>query len=221
MKQAAKHARAAGAFDARTPAPIRTQRKKQAIVDAATLLFLQQGYQGTSMDQIAAAAAVSKQTVYTQFNDKERLFSSIVLGITERAEAIAATIDDLFEEIAELDDGLTRLARVYSAAVVHPQVLQLRRLIISEADRFPDLAQTYFERAPGRGLEAIAAGLGRLAERTRLRIDDPATAAVHFAYLVLGPIIDKALFHPNSKIGDAEIAHYSDAGVDAFLAAYT
>jgi TetR/AcrR family transcriptional repressor of mexJK operon len=192
----------------------------QAIVEAATRLFLQQGYQGTSMDEIAAAAEVSKQTVYKQFTDKPQLFQDIVLRVTDRAEQIAEMIGRLFDEMVDLDEGLNHLARTYTAAVVRPQVLQLRRLVISEADRFPEVAQAYFERAPGRGLEAIAGGLGQLVERGLLRIDDLTTAAVQFAYLVLGPILDKALFHPGTDVSEAEIAECTAAGVQVFLAAY-
>jgi TetR/AcrR family transcriptional repressor of mexJK operon len=205
----------------------RTHRKRHDIVEAATRLFLEQGYQGTSMDEIAAAAEVSKQTVYKQYVDKQQLFAGIVLGITERAEGIAETIAHLFDEIGagdevvDLEVGLVRLARVYAAAVVNPQVLQLRRLVISEADQFPELAQAYYERAPGRGLEAIEMGLRRLVDRGLLRIDDLATAAGHFAYLILGPIIDKALFHPHSKATESEIEYRAVSGVRVFLAAYT
>ena len=58
----------------------RTARKRRAILDAATTLFLREGYLATSMDQIAAAASVSKQTVYKQFADKQSLFREIVTG---------------------------------------------------------------------------------------------------------------------------------------------
>jgi TetR/AcrR family transcriptional repressor of mexJK operon len=183
-------------------------------------LFLLQGYQGTSMDEIATAAGVSKQTVYKQFTDKKQLFNDIVLGITDRAEQIVGTIEKLFDEIVDLEVGLSLLAQKYAAAVVDPQVLQLRRLVISEADHFPDLAEAYFERAPGRGLVAIAIGLGHLAEGGLLWIEDPTAAAGHFAYLVLGPMIDKALFHPHAKLSDAEISHYANTGVHVFIAAY-
>ena len=56
----------------------RSDRKRRAILEAATARFLRNGYAGTSMDEIAAAAAVSKQTVYKHFDDKERLFREIV-----------------------------------------------------------------------------------------------------------------------------------------------
>ena len=62
----------------------RSARKRSAILDAATTLFLRNGYRGTSMDEIAALAGVSKQTVYKHFADKESLFSEIVTGTVER-----------------------------------------------------------------------------------------------------------------------------------------
>lgn len=204
----------------RTAGQTRSTGKRRAIFDAATSLFLQQGYQGTSMDEIATAAGVSKQTVYKQFADKKQLFNDIVVGIADRAERIVGTLEKLFDEVVDLEPGLALLAQRYAASVVDPQVLQLRRLIISEADRFPDLAEIYFENAPGRGLDAIANGLELLSERGLLRVDDPIIAADHFAYLVLGPIIDKALFHPHAKVSDADVAHYARAGVLVFIAAY-
>ncbi len=199
----------------------RTNLKRSAILDAATRLFLQQGYQGTTMDDIAAAAGVSKQTVYKQFRDKERLFADIVLGITDRAQAIVLTIGALFDEIEDVEQGLTRLAHVYATAVVSPQVIRLRRLVIGEADRFPDLASTYFDRAPRRGIEAIAAGFDLLVDRGLLHIEDTGEAAVQFAYLVLGPLIDLGLFHPNSPVTDDDIKTYADSGVRAFVAAHS
>src|SRR3954452_924882 len=66
--------------------------KRAAIVRAATELFLRQGYQATRTEQIATAAAVSKQTVYNQFGDKLSLFRAIVLGVTATAEAFAAEL---------------------------------------------------------------------------------------------------------------------------------
>jgi TetR/AcrR family transcriptional repressor of mexJK operon len=184
----------------RAPGTTQSAAKREAITEAATTLFLERGFQNTSMDEIAAAARVSKQTVYKQFSDKRQLLYDIVLGITGRAGQIAHTIETLFDEIIDVESGLTKLARRYAGAVLSPEVLQLRRLIISEATRFPDLAQAYFEQAPGRGLEAVAAGMQLLTERGLLGAEDAVVAANHFAYLVLGPVIDKALFHPQEAL---------------------
>src|SRR6266568_940065 len=83
------------------------------IRDAATALFLKNGYLGTSMDEIAAAAGVSKQTVYTHFADKERLFTELVLGNTEVVEEFGQTITHLLVETDDLANSLRELARRY------------------------------------------------------------------------------------------------------------
>ena len=199
----------------------RSDLKRRSIIDAATRLFLDQGYQGTSMDEIAAAAEVSKQTVYKQFQDKDRLFSEIVLGVTERAEAIADALQIRFERIDDLERDLISIAVSYATGVVSPDVVRLRRLVIAEAVHFPELAATYFTQAPQRGLAAVAEGLGSLVARDLLAIDDIDLAAIQFAYLVLGPLIDRALFLPTTDITPDQIEYYAAAGVTSFLRTYT
>ena len=134
----------------------RSARKRRAITEAATTLFLRQGYQGTSMDEIAALAQVSKQTVYKHFADKERLFSDIMLGVTARAEEFIQAVPACSRTPTTWSRPCGALARRYIAAVMQPQVLQLRRLVIAEAGRFPELARTYYERAPERVIAALA-----------------------------------------------------------------
>src|SRR5947209_4757575 len=151
----------------------RSPRKRRAILEAARTAFLRSGYRGASMDEIAALARVSKQTVYKHFADKEQLFSAIILGITARAEEFAQAVPLLLQDTEDLEQALQALARHYIRAVITPAVLQLRRLVIAEAARFPDLACTYYERAPERVLAALAAALQQLADRGHVRLDDP------------------------------------------------
>jgi TetR/AcrR family transcriptional repressor of mexJK operon len=197
----------------------RSDLKRRSIVDAATRLFLELGYQGTSMDEIAAAAEVSKQTVYKHFHDKDQLFGDIVLGITERADEIARALQDRFDQISDLEPDLIAIAIAYATGVVSPDVIRLRRLVIGEADHFPDLAAAYFTQAPQRGLTAVAEGLGSLVHRGLLAIEDPELAAIQFAYLVLGPLIDQALFLPRVTITAEQIERFAVAGVLVFLRA--
>jgi TetR/AcrR family transcriptional repressor of mexJK operon len=204
----------------------RSARKRQAIMDAATALFLRDGYRNTSMDQVAAEAAVSKQTVYKQFADKEQLFRDIVLGVTGNSEAIitnmtAALRSASITSQAELRAVLTDLAGRYIDGVLQPHVLALRRLIIAEAERFPDLARTYFESAPARAIEVIAEALQAYTERGLLAAADPRLAAAHFAYLVLAIPLDRAQFFPSERPSPAERDRLAGEAVRIFLAAYT
>src|SRR5690242_14010430 len=133
----------------------RSARKRKAIIDAATDLFLAQGYDGTSMDQVAAQAAVSKQTVYKQFDDKDSLFAAVILGLSGTVDAFIGTISRLLANPKDVEQALRQLARTYLRTVMEPRVLQLRRLLIGQATRFPDLAAAYYERVPERTIAAL------------------------------------------------------------------
>jgi TetR/AcrR family transcriptional regulator, mexJK operon transcriptional repressor len=198
----------------------RSAQKRQAIMEAAIALFLANGYQRTSMEEVAGLAAVSKQTVYKHFTDKERLFTAIVLTTLDRvADPFRAEIERL-SATEDLISDLRLLARAYMKSVMQPPLLQLRRLVIGEANRLPALARTYYERAPERTLAALASGFGRLADRGLLQLDNPLVAAGHFAFLVLGRALDKSLFWGDQPYTSSQLTAQADAGAVVFLRAY-
>jgi TetR/AcrR family transcriptional repressor of mexJK operon len=200
----------------------RSARKRRAIIDAASTLFLRHGYQGTSMDEIAARAGVSKQTVYKNFPDKEGLFTEIVLGTLDQAgEPFREQVEQL-RHTSDLPGDLRDLARQYLGTVMQPRVLQLRRLVIGEAGRLPALAEAYYQRAPERTIAALASCFGHLSGRGLLDAPDPLLAASHFAFLILGRPLDRSLFcGPDSGFTSVELTALADAGTRVFLAAYS
>ncbi|MFH8485131.1 TetR/AcrR family transcriptional regulator [Streptomyces longisporoflavus] len=198
----------------------RSARKHAAILEAATSVFLDKGYSGTSMDDIAKLAAVSKQTVYKHFSDKEKLFAEIVLATTDRLDATIDLLADLPTDDNSLEENLTRLARQLLTALTDPRVIQLRRLIIANADAFPDLGTEWYERGFERGLATLAATFQRLADQELLRIDDALLAANHFSGLLLWTPVNKAMFTGRTQHTDADLDRYAAAGTRAFLAAY-
>jgi TetR/AcrR family transcriptional repressor of mexJK operon len=197
----------------------RSAQKRKAILEAATAAFLRNGYLGTSMDEIAAEAEVSKQTVYRQFADKESLFTEIVLGTIDQVgepffggiESLDGS-DDLGADLREIAGQLT--------GILTPQLLQLRRLVIGEAGRFPDLGRAYYERGPGRSTGLLASRFRSLAEKGLLRVDDPDLAAEHFNWLVLSTPLNHAMFSVEVNFTPAELERYADEAVRVFLAAY-
>jgi TetR/AcrR family transcriptional regulator, mexJK operon transcriptional repressor len=198
----------------------RSARKRRAVVEAAMTLFLRHGYPGTSMDQIAALAAVSKPTVYRFFADKEQLFTEIVLGTLDQAGGPFRARLAVLAGTQQVGEDLRQLARDYLATVIQPPVLQLRRLVIGASPYLPEVAQAYYERAPEQTMSALAGCFERLAGRGLLRVPDPPAAAAHFAFLVLGRALDKSLFCGDAPFSAAELAAQADAGVAVFLAAY-
>jgi TetR/AcrR family transcriptional regulator, mexJK operon transcriptional repressor len=201
--------------------PTRTARKRRAILDAATTLFLREGYLATSMDQIAAAAAVSKQTVYKQFADKQSLFREIVTGtVAEVSDPVAEQVASL-RDSADLAADLRALARALLAQVIQPRVMQLRRLVIGEAGRFPELGRLFYESGPGRTIDALAATFESLAARGILRLQDPRLAAEHFNWLVMSTPLNQVMLCGDTELpAQADLDRYADAGARAFLSAY-
>jgi TetR/AcrR family transcriptional regulator, mexJK operon transcriptional repressor len=195
-------------------------RKKTAIMEAATAAFLETGYVGTSVDEIAARAGVSKPTVYKHFGGKKQLFSEIVLRtIDQVGEPFFAWIGAL-DETEDLEAALGELARKLVAIVREPRLLELRRLVIGESARFPELGRTYFERGPGRTIDTLASEFERLADRGLLRVADPRLAAQLFNWLVLSIPLNRAMFSPDPNFDATELDRYADEAVRVFLAAY-
>ena len=204
-----------------TTLPERSARKRQTILSAGQELFLINGYSGTSMDQVAAAAAVSKQTVYKHFGEKRELLFAIV---TDALDSVAGSIRDriyALAESADVETDLVALAGDYLRAVLHESVVQLRRLVIGEANRLRELARLYYEHAPLRTLTALADAFERLHDRGVLNAPQSALAAEHFAFLIVGRPIDQALFDGARQVlADVDVDAYARSGVDVFLAAY-
>jgi TetR/AcrR family transcriptional repressor of mexJK operon len=199
----------------------RSASKHTAILDAATELFLTREYSGTSMEDIASAAAVSKQTVYKHFSDKETLFREVALGSVGRvAGAFQAEVAATAEAI-DVPVALQELGRSYIDAVMSPMLLRRRQLVLREAGRFPDLARKYHEAGPRRTIDALSNAFARLAARGELVIADPGAAATHFAFLIIGEPLDTAMFRGVGRRPTRRALHaLADAGVEVFLAAY-
>ena len=203
----------------------RTAQKRQAILTAATTLFLRNGFRATSMDEVASVAEVSKQTVYKQFTDKGALFREIVEGITDNSDAVVEIITAAFGDVPatthdELEARLRTVARTYLDAVLHPRVLSLRRLIIAEAEQFPDLARRYYEQAPARAIDVLTECLRPYADAGLMRADDLRLAAAHFAYLTLGVAQDRLLFLPTELPDPTHRERLAAATARAFLVGY-
>jgi TetR/AcrR family transcriptional repressor of mexJK operon len=198
----------------------RQERKRTAILEAASEVFLRNGYVGSSMDEVAAAAAVSKQTVYKHFADKETLFRELITA------TVHATGDQLSADLAVVGDRplaveLRAFARHLVHGIMQPRVLRLRRLVIGEATRFPELGRTFYQGGVARTVDTLASDFDRLAERGLLHMDDSRLAAEQFNWLVVSIPLNRAmLLGDDHGMSTDDLDKFADAGVDTFLAAY-
>ena len=199
----------------------RSAAKRRAILAAAEKVFLKSGYDGTSMDEIAALAGVSKQTVYKHFADKERLFSEIILGTTNKIDAVVKQVADKLTDTQDLERDLGLLGREFITTLMNPNLLRLRRLVIATAERMPKVSTAWYEQGFERVLATLASCFQRLTEQRLLMVDDPLLAANHFAGLLLWIPVNQAMFTGGTQIASkVELDRYADAGVRTFLAAY-
>jgi TetR/AcrR family transcriptional repressor of mexJK operon len=201
----------------------RSERRRQAIIQAATEVFLRNGYLGATTDEVAARAGVSKQTLYKHFADKQRLFAEIIMETTgqvvdELSHAVAGTLEgtqDVRAALRELADGFLR-------GLLQPDVLRLRRLLIAEADRFPEVGRAWFDRGFDRTLVILGEAMQRLADRGLLHdLADPTLAAYQFAGLVVYQPMNQVMFAGTDALPPADkLERIADAAVEMFLACY-
>ncbi|NUS59209.1 MAG: TetR/AcrR family transcriptional regulator [Streptomycetaceae bacterium] len=197
-----------------------SQRKRAAIIAAALAVFLDEGYTAASVDAIAAKAGVSKPTIYNHFGNKERLFLAVIAG------TLPTSFAPLVEPLAELratDDvagGFHRLGLAMAVTVTDDAVLRLRRLVIGEVDRFPQLGHLWHRLGPSWFNTEMAATFEYLIERGVLRMDDPDLASQQLTALTVGVPQLIRTFQPDVPLPEETVRRMVESGIKVFLAAY-
>ncbi len=191
-----------------------TDRKRLAILAAAADQFRAHGYEATSVDSIAAAAGVSKRTVYNHFPSKEDLFADTIVQLFESG---AGTLDFAYRPDADLRTQLHELLALKLRTLADPDFIGLARVAVSEAIHAPERARPVFARL-GEREEGVTAWVRAAQADGRLKPGDPAFAAT----LLQGQLKTFA-FWPQVTMGaaapgEAEQARIVDAAVAMFLA---
>ncbi len=195
--------------------------KRLAILAAAEEAFLAARYDDVTMDEIAERSQVSKQTVYAHFGTKDQLFVALVTAMTRDAGDEVAAEFAPPENPEQVASSLESVLGHQLSVVLAPRLLRLRRLVISEVPRFPDLARAVFEQGPRRAVASLEALLRELDARGWLLVPRPAVAAEQLNWLVMGAPTNAAMF-----LGDdlaptpAQQRAHVRAAVATFLAAY-
>ena len=158
--------------------------KREAILLAATEIFLSEGYGRARMDQVHAKIGGSKRTLYNHFPNKEVLFEAIVSAVSGRA--LAALRPPLGE--GDLRKALLKMGMDYLNVLLSPDGLALYRAMVSEAPHFPDLARTFFENGPGHASHHLAGFFREQRAKGLIDVADPQVAAEHFLGAVRGDV---------------------------------
>lgn len=192
--------------------------KRRQIVDGARTVFLDRGFEGASMGEIARSAGVSKGTLYVYFQNKEQLFCAIMEEERRSHLKPTLTIDTALPVAEALNDFGRRLL----SFLMLPATIAAMRTAMGIAERMPDVGRTFYQRGPGNTISVVQDYLASKVEEGLLDIPDTTMAATQFLDLVQSSLIRPALF--GIELGEHEraerIGRVVDAGVVVFIRAY-
>ena len=196
---------------------LRTGRKFDQVLEGARKVFMADGFEGASVDDIARAAGVSKATLYSYFPDKRLLFVEVArVECMRMSEETSASID----ESCLAREGLGIAARAVIHFLVSRFAQEVFRICVAESKRFPELGRAFYENGPKHGRAQICDYMQMLTERGELEIDDFEMAAEQFSELCKTRLWNRAVFGIQTTFSKDEIDGIADQAVETFMARY-
>jgi len=194
----------------------------ERVLDAARKIFLDHGFAGASVDEIAQAARSGKQTIYARFRNKRDLFTAVV---TRDVASRITQSGSMVPTGATIEERLVGVGTFILQGALDPDRIGLMRLAIAETHRFPDLASSVSQTAHDLSTEVVARLFGDMAQSGELRTlsafasDRLAVTARYFLNLVVVPLILRSLFEKDLSVLRGEIGPHVARNVAFFLAA--
>lgn len=167
------------------------------------------------MDEIASRARISKASLYREHPSKDALFAAVVAHWAASGRHAMRPVLDRLAGTDDLPAGLSEWAHLLVGALLHPAVIEMRRLVIAEAARHPEVGAAYLEQSWRSNITDLAGTLQQLAGRGLLRVGDAELAAEQLTWLVAGGALNARLLDPAAG-GTAGV----DRAVELFLAAH-
>lgn len=192
-------------------------RKWDQVLDGARTVFLRDGFEGASVDDIVREAGVSKATLYSYFPDKRLLFVEVAKAeCAAQSDAAVAQVEATGDLREALITAATRMVQFFMSDVG----LQVYRIIVGESQRFPELGREFYESGPARVRGILKRFLQKAVDEGKMKIDDIDLAADQF------PELCKAGLHLKMALGlrdaptEQEIQRVVEGAVDMFLCKY-
>ncbi|WP_372570954.1 TetR/AcrR family transcriptional regulator [Ruegeria jejuensis] len=196
---------------------LRTGRKFDQVLKGACEVFMADGFEGASVDDIARAANVSKATLYSYFPDKRLLFREVVqTECCRMSEQILSMVD----ETQPAREVLTVTAQQLVAFLISDFAQQIFRICVAERDRFPELGRAFYESGPENGRQQLVDYLEKAIAKGELQIDDVTLAAEQFSELCKAKLWMEAAFGIRDRFEQSEIDEVAKEAVEMFMARY-
>ena len=190
--------------------------KRRQILDGARKLFLDLGFDGASMGEIARAAGVSKGTLYVYFADKNRLFEAIVEEESLEQGKVAFNLDPARDVTTTLMD----FGQAYIQLLCRPGVGSATRTVMAIAERMPEVGRRFYENVVALTIRRLAAYLSARVKAGDLEIEDCELAATQFMQMCQATLFQPFIFQAAPAPSAARIAHVVKSATRIFLAAY-
>jgi TetR/AcrR family transcriptional repressor of mexJK operon len=196
------------------PSQAEAVRRDARLVEIAKQMFMERGFDGTTIDAVAEAASVGKATLYARYKDKRALFAAV---FTREVDRFLAPIDDLTVpgQTGGVRDALLALARSIMAHALRPEAVTFNRIIIAQAQLFPDLARLVYKEGWLRSTAAVADVLRHFAREGQIDVADPDLAGDFFLNLIVGKQTRLAMF--GIETDPRQLDERLEAAVDFFL----
>jgi TetR/AcrR family transcriptional repressor of mexJK operon len=198
-------------------AVVRKGRKYDQVLDGAREVFLRDGFEGASVDEIARVAAVSKATLYSYFPDKRLLFLEVA-SVQCRRQADEALMS--IDQTQPPREVLRTAGHTLLSFLLSDLGQRIFRICVAEADRFPELGRQFYHSGPMVARQALRSYLEVANKRGEVAIEDFDLAADQFAELCKADLWPRLVFGLQDRFSEAERTRIINGAVETFLARY-
>jgi len=166
------------------PTPAQQEQRHEELLSAALDIFLENGFEQTTVEEIATQVGMSKRTVYARYEDKGALFKAAVRRAIEQYTVPREALEPLISD--DLEETLASIARLRIANMTRPAAIKLQRILSAQSYRFPELFNAAFEEGTGPTVGFLSALFVRYSAQGEINVTEPQRAATAFLSLVVG-----------------------------------
>jgi len=195
---------------------VKSEARRQAIIEVAKEAFIRQGFENTSMSEIACRVGGSKATLYNYFSSKEEIFAAVMeSSATEK-------ITHAFKILEDSDDirtTLTNFGMHYLHSILAPDIMAIRKMALNEADR-SDIGRHFYENGPKKGWELISNYLQKQIDQNNLITCDAGICAMHLKALLEAEVVEPYALGVITPPDENQLTAIVERAITVFLQAY-
>jgi AcrR family transcriptional regulator len=195
---------------------VKSEARRQAIIDVAKTAFSQQGFENTSMSEIASRVGGSKATLYNYFSSKEEIFAAVMES--SATESIAGAFQ-LLEEENDILSTIQNFGLHYLSSILAPDIMAIRKMALNEADR-SNIGRHFYENGPKKGWLLVSNYLQKQIDKKVLIPCDAGICAMHLKGLLEAEVLESYALGVMTKVDNQFIRNVVDRAVTTFLRAY-